>query len=97
RDRFYDPSMNNLNWDEIRRKYVDAAAASVDERQLATVISLMLGELNASHMGFTPTRTMSSSEEESFNGLLADIHVDDMNVDPLSLWESSPGRDDDPE
>ncbi|MGD9126209.1 MAG: S41 family peptidase [Planctomycetia bacterium] len=54
RDRFYDPKMNNLNWDEVRRKYHDVAAASDDIDTLSIVVNMMLGELNASHMGFMP-------------------------------------------
>ncbi|MBU6174846.1 MAG: hypothetical protein KGQ60_13635, partial [Planctomycetes bacterium] len=51
---WYDPAMGNHNWDSIRRKYVDAAAGAYDERGLAEIIELMLGELNGSHLGFTP-------------------------------------------
>lgn len=92
RDQFYDPQMNNLNWDDIRRKYVDAAAASVDERQLATVITLMLGELNASHMGFTPVATRGSSEAD-----LADESLTDITIDPLSLWDSATDGENEPQ
>lgn len=55
RDRYYDERLGNRNWDAIRRKYVDAAAAAPDRATLATVIQLMLGELNGSHLGFTPS------------------------------------------
>lgn len=55
RDRFYDGNLNNRNWDAIRRKYADMARNSGDSETLARVINLMLGELNASHMGFFPT------------------------------------------
>jgi tricorn protease len=52
---WYDPAMGNKNWEEIRRKYVDAAAAAHDEKGLGEIIELMLGELNGSHLGFTPS------------------------------------------
>lgn len=52
---WYDEAMGNRNWDEIRRKYSDAASKALDERGLAEVIELMLGELNGSHLGFTPS------------------------------------------
>lgn len=52
RDSFYDEKLGNRNWDEVRKKYLEAAA-SPDPANLATVISLMLGELNGSHLGFT--------------------------------------------
>ena len=52
RDAWYDENYGNHNWDEIRRKYVDAAANSGDRGGLSLVMSLMLGELNGSHLGF---------------------------------------------
>ncbi|MCA9105566.1 MAG: PD40 domain-containing protein [Planctomycetales bacterium] len=55
RDNFYDGALNNQNWDEVRRRYETMAAESVDEQMLGTVINLMLGELNGSHLGFYPS------------------------------------------
>ena len=55
RDGFYDERLGNRNWDAIRRKYADAAAEAPDAEGLATVVNLMLGELNGSHLGFFPT------------------------------------------
>lgn len=54
RDWFYDGRHGNTNWDAIRRKYADLAAGSVDMSQFTTVVHLMLGELNGSHLGFSP-------------------------------------------
>jgi tricorn protease len=54
RDRYYDGNLGNRNWDAIRRKYADMAAQSPDRETFATVVSLMLGELNGSHLGFSP-------------------------------------------
>src|SRR5262245_32697082 len=54
RDRYYDEKLGNRNWDAIRRKYSDMAAAAPDAEGFATVVQLMLGELNGSHLGFTP-------------------------------------------
>lgn len=51
---WYDPAMGNKNWDEIRRKYEKAASQAYDESGLAEIVELMLGELNGSHLGFTP-------------------------------------------
>lgn len=54
RDAWYDDNFGNHNWDEIRRKYVNAAESAVDASSFARVLSLMLGELNGSHLGFKP-------------------------------------------
>lgn len=55
RDHWYDDRLGNRNWDAVRRKYADAAAGAVDNEAFAAVVSLMLGELNGSHLGFSLT------------------------------------------
>jgi tricorn protease len=61
---WYDPAMGNKNWEDVRRKYVDAASKAFDERGLSEIIELMLGELNGSHLGFTPS-TSDTPEPET--------------------------------
>lgn len=61
RDNWYDEKLNNRDWEQIREKYRETAAQSPDTRGLATVVSLMLGELNGSHLGFSMTGSRSSS------------------------------------
>lgn len=56
RDSYYDERLGNRNWDAIRRKYSDMAGQCPDEQSLATVVQMMLGELNGSHLGFTLAR-----------------------------------------
>ena len=55
RDRFYDPSMNNLDWEATRLKYEDAAANSASWNSFERVAEMVMGELNASHIGFLQT------------------------------------------
>ncbi|MEZ6041633.1 MAG: S41 family peptidase [Planctomycetaceae bacterium] len=64
RDRWYDNNFGNHNWDQIRRKYVDAAESSSNEESLKYVVELMLGELNGSHLGFYPSSSASSTEND---------------------------------
>ncbi len=59
---WYDPAMGNNNWDAIRRKYESIAAQMRDEKGLAEVVELMLGELNGSHLGFTPGTSTAEPE-----------------------------------
>ncbi len=54
REVWYDERMGNRNWDEIRRKYAHAAGDLQTVEGLASIVELMLGELNGSHLGFTP-------------------------------------------
>lgn len=52
RDHYYDDAMGNRDWDAIRKKYAPMADDAQDGYTLTLVISLMLGELNGSHLGF---------------------------------------------
>jgi tricorn protease len=54
RDYWYDPKLGNRDWDAIRTKYSTVAAGVTDDDAFRDVVSLMLGELNGSHLGFTP-------------------------------------------
>ena len=63
RDHWYDERLGNRNWDEIRRKYHDAAGRAPDDLTFGTVVMMMLGELNGSHLGFLPTRSLTTPAE----------------------------------
>lgn len=53
RDNWYDERLNNRDWTAVRAKYRELADTP-DADTLATVVQLMLGELNGSHLGFYP-------------------------------------------
>jgi len=76
REDFYDGKFNNKNWDEIRRKYLDNAASTVTRAGLSRVISMMLGELNASHLGYRgpsdPTPPIASRNVTGHLGFISD-------------------------
>lgn len=55
RDHFYDQDMHGVDWPELRSKYgawVQKAGCDVD---FGDIVNMMLGELNASHMGYRPS------------------------------------------
>ncbi|MBV9909046.1 MAG: PDZ domain-containing protein [Hyphomicrobiales bacterium] len=49
RDRFYDPHLNGLDWQEERGRFRPQAASARSREEAAVVINAMLGKLNASH------------------------------------------------
>jgi tricorn protease len=53
RDNWYDSNLGNNDWNAIRVKYRDMARRGPDLESVATLVQLMLGELNGSHLGFT--------------------------------------------
>ncbi len=52
--RFYDPDFHGVTWAAQRQRYLPLAMGASHDRDLADVINIMLGELNASHMGYRP-------------------------------------------
>jgi len=54
RDHFYDEKLGKSDWNKVREKYRPLAAQAIDIETFTTVVQLMLGEINGSHLGFTP-------------------------------------------
>ena len=50
-DHFFDPRFNGVDWESIRSEYGPLGAGAATPDELRRLISLMLGELNASHLG----------------------------------------------
>lgn len=50
---FYDPAFHGVNWSAMREAYAPYVAGAQSGEDLRRVLSLMIGELNASHMGVT--------------------------------------------
>ena len=53
-DNFFDPQMNGVDWNAERTKYEPYIAGSATPDEMRRVISLMIGDLNASHSGINP-------------------------------------------
>jgi carboxyl-terminal processing protease len=68
RDRFYDPRLNGLDWQEQRVRFRPDAATARSREDAAVIINAMLGKLGASH-----THLYTSEEPAYYQ--LADIFV----------------------
>src|SRR5689334_12768956 len=66
RDRFYDPRLNGLDWNEERALFRPRAASAGSREEAAAAINTMLKKLNASH-----TRYYTSDDPAYYQ--LADI------------------------
>ena len=53
RDNFFDASFHGVNWDASRERYGQRAAAAATSDELRRIVNLMIGDLNASHMGIS--------------------------------------------
>ena len=53
RDNFYDPGFHGANWEQVRAEYEPLVAGSRTPDEMRRLLQLMVGELNASHLGTT--------------------------------------------
>ncbi len=53
RDNFFDAGFNGVNWEASRERYGQRAAAAATGDELRRIVSLMIGDLNASHLGIS--------------------------------------------
>lgn len=51
RDHFYDAGMHGADWSAIRERFAPRVAAARNGDELRRLLNLMVGELNASHLG----------------------------------------------
>lgn len=70
-ENFYDPKFHGTNWVKIREKYRPLVKHVAVKEDLYALVSLMLGELNASHLGISGE--LGKAEQETADlGLLFD-------------------------
>lgn len=49
RDYFYDPTMHGVNWEAVKKQYLELANGAVTREDVNYLLGEMIGELNASH------------------------------------------------
>ena len=52
-ENFYDAKFHGVDWDAVRAKYRPLVKHVAMKEDLYALVSLMMGELNASHLGIT--------------------------------------------
>ena len=58
--RFYHPTMKGLDWSALTRKYRELALQTTTLTEFNEIFNMLLGELNASHLGIYGPRTSHS-------------------------------------
>jgi tricorn protease len=102
RDQFFDEKMNGVDWSAVRAAYQPRIAGSRTPDEMRRIILLMLGELNASHMGISAPAQPSQTSlgrllvdfdraEYEANGRLRVSRV--ITLGPAALAAIKPGDD----
>ncbi|MFL5612030.1 MAG: DPP IV N-terminal domain-containing protein [Gemmatimonadaceae bacterium] len=52
-DNFYDPNFHRANWSGVREQYAPLIAGARTPDEMRRLLNLMIGEMNASHMGIS--------------------------------------------
>ncbi|WP_026994200.1 S41 family peptidase [Flectobacillus major] len=69
RDGFYDPQFHGNNWVKLHDKYKERCINASTSNDFRDMFNLLLGELNASHMGLTaPDRSETQKETTGLLG-----------------------------
>ena len=75
-ERFYDANFHGVDWDAMKKKYRPLAIEAATTEDFNNIVKLLLGELNASHLGIygpddspkTITGMLGLRFDESYNG-----------------------------
>ena len=63
---YFDPGMNGINWNTVRRKYERRAVGATNEAGFYAILNAMLGELKQSHLAaLSPSALDTDTEQHS--------------------------------
>ncbi|HMO79384.1 MAG TPA: S41 family peptidase [Pyrinomonadaceae bacterium] len=79
RDNFYDDKFHGVDWNAVRTRYEPLIAASRTPEEVRRLMSLMVGELNASHLGVSGGTTQPQATAVGKLGLRFDRGEYEMN------------------
>lgn len=63
RDGFYDPKFHGKDWNELKKKYEELCMIASTPNDFRDMFNNMLGELNASHMGFNAADRVETQKD----------------------------------
>lgn len=72
RDHFFDESFNGIDWDAMRKQYEPLIASARTPSEVYRLLTSMMGELNASHMGVSPPEREANRSQAGELGLRFD-------------------------
>src|SRR4029079_18184175 len=88
-DTFYDPTYHGANWDAVRAKYQPLVGHVAQREDMYALVSIMLGELNASHLGISG-RLPTPDESTADLGLIFDASYRGPGIKVLEVLKRGP-------
>ncbi|MEH0155172.1 S41 family peptidase [Limibacter armeniacum] len=79
---FYDPNFHGQDWDNLKKTYRSLALSASTQTDFRYVFNLMLGQINASHMGLYRTEERAKTQREHTGNLGLEVkpHADGVEV-----------------
>jgi len=87
---FYDPNFHGYNWQQIGQQYSTLASLASSSRDFEQVVNWMLGELNASHMGYRISPQQEERKKAGFLGVEVEPAADGRGVLVKEVLEGTP-------
>jgi len=76
RDHYYDPSLNGVDWDAVRRRYLPLIEGSTSDQDFYSLMSQMTSELHDAHTRFSSPEQWKSYKKQQ--GVTVGFSVDDV-------------------
>ena len=90
RDGFYDPDFHGQNWTELKEKYKPWCLQASTDQDFQYMYNLMLGQLNASHMGMYRLPSREDLQKEKTGLLGIRVEPDENGVKVVHVIENTP-------
>jgi tricorn protease len=87
---FYDPNFHGKDWDVLREKYEPLALKASTREDFRYIFNLMLGQLNASHMGMSAGENPKQTQRQRTGLLGAEGVHTDAGFELKSVLKGSP-------
>jgi tricorn protease len=87
---FYDPAFHGADWNAMREKYKPVALAASCPEDFCDAVKMMLGEINASHLGIYPPGRGGGKDETGVLGVDFDLEAPGPGLTVASVLRESP-------
>lgn len=92
---FYDPEFHGNDWQELKEKYRPLALKASTKEDFQYIFNLMLGQVNASHMGLYRGENQKQTQKTQTGLVGVEVIPTDAGLEVTSVLNKSPAARDD--